>query len=45
MKEQTLNALFNYLVQQPYKDVAVLLQMIQEDLNSKEEVTNQPSQE
>lgn len=27
----------NYLVQQPYKDVAGLLQMVQQDLQTKEE--------
>lgn len=36
MKPETLNAIINYLVQQPYKDVAGLLQMIQQDLQSKE---------
>ena len=36
MSEQTINAIINYLVQQPYKDVAGLLQMIQQDLQSKE---------
>lgn len=37
MKTETLNAIINYLVQQPYKDVAGLLQMIQQDLQPKEE--------
>ena len=33
MSEQIIN----YLVQQPYKDVAGLLQMVQQDLQTKEE--------
>ena len=33
MSEQTIND----LVQQPYKDVAGLLQMVQQDLQTKEE--------
>ena len=37
MSEQTINAIINYLVQQPYKDVAGLLQMVQQDLQTKEE--------
>lgn len=37
MKPETINAIINYLVHQPYKDVAGLIQMIQQDLKSKEE--------
>lgn len=37
IKEETLNAVLNYLVQQQYKDVAVLIQLIQSDLSNKEE--------
>lgn len=37
IKEETLNAVLNYLVQQKYKDVAVLIQLIQTDLNYQEE--------
>lgn len=37
MKTETLNAIINYLVQQPYKDVVELLKMIQTDLLPKEE--------
>lgn len=37
IKEETLNAVLNYLVQQQYKDVAVLIQLIQSDLNSNKE--------
>ncbi len=37
MSEQTIIAIINYLVQQPYKDVAGLLQMVQQDLQTKEE--------
>ena len=37
MSEQTINAIINYLVLQPYKDVAGLLQMVQQDLQTKEE--------
>lgn len=42
MKPETLNAIINYLVQQPYKDVAGLLQMIQQDLQPKEEPEEKP---
>lgn len=37
IKEETLNAVLNYLVQQKYKDVVVLIQLIQTDLNYQEE--------
>lgn len=37
IKEETLNAVLNYLVQQQYKDVAVLIQLIQSDLNNNKE--------
>lgn len=35
--DRVINAIINYLVQQPYKDVAGLLQMVQQDLQTKEE--------
>lgn len=42
MKPETLNAVINYLIQQPYKDVAGLLQMIQQDLQPKNETIEEP---
>lgn len=42
MNTETLNAVINYLIQQPYKDVAGLLQMIQQDLQPKDEVIDEP---
>lgn len=39
LKEQTLNTIINYLVSQPYKDVAGILQMIQQDLQPTKEDT------
>lgn len=39
MKEETINAIVNYLITKPYAEVAGLIAMIQQDLNeSKEEV-------
>ena len=37
MSEQTINAIINFLVQQTYKDVAGLLQIEQQDIQTKEE--------
>ena len=39
MKQETINAIINYLVSKPYAEVAGLIAMIQQDLNeSKEKV-------
>ena len=37
MSEQTINAIINYLFQKPYKDVAGMLQIVHQDLQTKEE--------
>ena len=37
MSDITINAIINYLVQLPYYVVAGLLQMVQQDLQTKEE--------
>lgn len=34
ISENTMNILFNYLIQQKYKDVAELITMIQNDINN-----------
>ena len=42
---QTVQAIFNYLAVQPYKDVAVLIADLQSDINaqpSKEEIEDKP---
>lgn len=36
LKNETLNAIVAYLIEQKYKDVANLFQMIQQDLNEPE---------
>lgn len=37
LTEQTLNTIINYLATQPYKDVAGIINMIQQDIQSKED--------
>lgn len=39
LTEQTLNTIINYLVTQPYKDVAGIISMIQQDLQPTKEDT------
>ena len=42
---QTVQAIFNYLAVQPYKDVAVIIADLQSDINaqpSKEEIEDKP---
>ena len=42
---QTVQAIFNYLAVQPYKDVAVLIADLQSDINAqpcKEEIEDKP---
>ena len=39
IKEETLNLLINYLIQQPFKDVAGLIQAIQTDLQTEDKAS------